>query len=126
MTGWYTNRIQQEGGGYSNFDAALGSHSTLPEHFRLNGYTSRRISKIYHMRVPGDIHDGTSGPDHAPSWNSIFNVQSPEYQTPGVSFSIVADVISGMVAQTGQDPANWQAHRRCPGRRIPAPGCRLP
>ncbi|MCA8980608.1 MAG: sulfatase [Planctomycetes bacterium] len=84
MTGWYTDRIQQEGGGYSNFDAALGSHATLPEHFRLNGYTSRRISKIYHMRVPGDIHDGTSGPDHAPSWNSIFNVQSPEYQTPGV------------------------------------------
>jgi len=84
MTGWYTNRIQHEGGTYANFDAAIGSHSTMPEHFRLNGYTSRRISKLYHMRVPGDIHDGTSGPDHAPSWNSAQNVQSPEYATPGV------------------------------------------
>jgi iduronate 2-sulfatase len=83
MTGWYTNRIQHEGGTYANFDAAIGSHSTMSEHFRLNGYTSRRISKIYHMRVPGDIHDGTSGPDHAPSWNSALNVQSPEYATPG-------------------------------------------
>lgn len=85
MTGWYTDRIQHEGGNYSNFDSAIGSHSTMPEHFRLNGYTSRRISKIYHMRVPGDIHDGTSGPDHGPSWSSAQNVQSPEYATPGVT-----------------------------------------
>ncbi|MCA8980873.1 MAG: sulfatase, partial [Planctomycetes bacterium] len=82
MAGWYPQRIAAAGGG---FDAALGAHSTLPEHFKLNGYDTRRISKVYHMRVPGDITSGSSGPDHGPSWNSVFNVLAPEWASSGVA-----------------------------------------
>jgi iduronate 2-sulfatase len=79
MASWYPTRIS------GNLDAALGDHHTLPEHFRVNGYTAARVSKIYHMRVPGDITSGAPGPDHAPSWNSTFNVTAPEWMTPGNS-----------------------------------------
>ena len=85
MTGWYTARIQAQGGSFGSFDGALGEHSTLPEHFRLNGYTSSRVSKLYHMRVPGDITSGSSGPDHPPSWDSTVNVLAPEWMTPGTA-----------------------------------------
>lgn len=44
----------------------------------MNGYRSERISKLYHMRVPGDVPNGVSGPDHVPSWDATFNVQAPE------------------------------------------------
>jgi len=82
MAGWYPQRIQAAGGG---FDSALGSHSTLSEHFRQNGYEAHRISKIYHMRVPGDITSGASGPDHAASWDSVYNVLAPEWASSGVA-----------------------------------------
>ncbi len=84
-TGWYTERIRGQGGSFGNFDGALGSNSTLPEHFRDNGYTTARVSKIYHMRVPGDITNGVAGSDHAPSWDSTYNVQAPEWSTPGLA-----------------------------------------
>jgi len=82
-TGLYPARIQALGGGFENFDAAIGSHRTLYEHFRLSGFTTARVSKLYHMRIPGDITAGVSGPDHAPSWDLTFNVQAPEWMTPG-------------------------------------------
>jgi arylsulfatase A-like enzyme len=41
------------------------------------------VSKIYHMRVPGDITAGVSGPDHAPSWTEFFNCKAPEWMTEG-------------------------------------------
>ena len=83
MTGMYPDRIAALGGGETNWDGAIGSHSTLPEHFRQNGYTSARVSKIYHMRIPGDITAGASGPDHAPSWDLAYNVQAPEWMSTG-------------------------------------------
>lgn len=84
-TGLYPSKIQALGGGFEYFDAAIGAHSTLPEHFRMNGYTTARVSKIYHMRIPGDITSGSSGPDHAASWDMTFNAQAPEWMTPGVA-----------------------------------------
>ncbi len=83
MTGLYPDRIAALGGGETNWDAAIGAHVTLPEHFRQNGYTSARVSKIYHMRIPGDITAGASGPDHGPSWDLAHNVQAPEWMTTG-------------------------------------------
>ncbi len=62
------------------FNAAL---PRWPEHFRNNGYTSMRVSKIYHMRVPGDITSGANGSDHAASWDTRVNVTAPEWQTTG-------------------------------------------
>ena len=36
---------------------------TWGEHFQKNGYSSTRVGKIFHMRVPGDIIAGTDGDD---------------------------------------------------------------
>ena len=81
LSGRYTPELSS----ITNLDNALGSDSTWPEHFRMNGYRSERISKLYHMRVPGDITNGSSGPDHTPSWDATVNVQAPEWQTPGTA-----------------------------------------
>lgn len=64
----------------------LGSHPTLPEHFKNNGYTTIRLGKLYHMRVPGHITAGVSGPDHPASWTAAYNFQSDEQWTPGKSY----------------------------------------
>ncbi|MFP6667618.1 MAG: hypothetical protein VB876_09910, partial [Pirellulales bacterium] len=37
----------------------------------------------YHMRVPGDITAGVSGPDHAASWTARFNCRAPEQWSAG-------------------------------------------
>ncbi len=52
-------------------------------HLINNDYYSARVSKIYHMRVPGDIIAGTDGQDIANSWNQRFNSQGQEAHTPG-------------------------------------------
>ncbi|MEM1355840.1 MAG: sulfatase [Planctomycetota bacterium] len=62
---------------------SLGDHPTLPEHFKNEGYTSVRCGKLYHMRVPGHITAGISGPDHPASWNEAYNFQSAEQWTRG-------------------------------------------
>ena len=77
LSGLYPPRVRDANGSYENVDAVLGSHVTLPEHFRLSGYTTSRISKLYHMRIPGDITAGAAGPDHGPSWSQTFNVLAP-------------------------------------------------
>jgi arylsulfatase A-like enzyme len=56
---------------------------TLPKHFRNHGYWTGRVSKIYHMRIPGDLIEGTAGKDHQPSWMMTRNVTAMETMTPG-------------------------------------------
>ena len=51
--------------------------------FRDNSYYSARVGKIYHMRVPGDIIDGTDGLDIASTWTEKFNSKGLEAHTPG-------------------------------------------
>lgn len=58
---------------------------TLPQLFRAGGWQTTRISKVFHMRVPGDITAGVDGADHAPSWDRRFNCRAPEWQTPGAA-----------------------------------------
>lgn len=65
---------------------SLGDHPTLPEHFKNNGYTTVRLGKLYHMRVPGHITAGISGPDHPASWTVAYNFKSDEQWTPGKSY----------------------------------------
>ncbi len=65
------------------FTEVLGERPSMAEHFRSNGYYTARVSKIYHMRVPGDITAGVDGPDHAASWTERFNCQGPEWMTQG-------------------------------------------
>ena len=56
---------------------------TLPRHFANHGYWTARVSKIYHMGIPGDIVEGKSGRDHAASWNETHNIAALEALTPG-------------------------------------------
>ena len=59
------------------------SKATIGEHFINNGYYSARVGKIFHMRVPGDIIDGTNGSDVAECWTERFNSPGREAHTPG-------------------------------------------
>ena len=79
MSGTYplTNGVTGNGG------ALKGDTQTLPKLFRDSGYWTGRVSKIYHMGVPGHIYTGDNGTDHAPSWVKRYNVSVMESLTPG-------------------------------------------
>jgi iduronate 2-sulfatase len=57
---------------------------TLGQHLIRSGFYSARVGKIFHMRVPGDIIDGTDGDDIPETWTERFNCQGPEAHTPGL------------------------------------------
>lgn len=57
---------------------------TLGKHLIDQGYYSARVGKIFHMRVPGDIIDGTDGEDVPETWTERFNCQGQEAHTPGL------------------------------------------
>ncbi len=85
MSGMYPESIGVIGNGSSDrFTRNLGAQPTMAGLFRTQGYYTARVSKIYHMRVPGDITAGVNGPDHAASWTERFNCQAPEWMTKGV------------------------------------------
>lgn len=84
MSGMYAQAIGVTSNGLSDkFTKNLGDRPTMAQHFRDNGYYTARVSKIYHMRIPGDITAGTDGPDHAASWTERFNCQAPEQWSEG-------------------------------------------
>ena len=84
MSGMYAQVIGVTSNGASNnFTKNLGSRPSMSQHFINHGYHAARVSKIYHMRVPGDITAGVDGPDHAASWTERFNCQGPEQWTEG-------------------------------------------
>jgi arylsulfatase A-like enzyme len=51
--------------------------------FRENGYFTARVSKIYHMGVPGDIEEGSNGTDDEASWTERYNSPGPEWKAEG-------------------------------------------
>lgn len=79
MTGQYplVNGVMRNGGKVDP------NRVTLPRHFANHGYWTARVSKIYHMGIPIDIVQGTSGPDHAASWHEAHNITALETMTPG-------------------------------------------
>lgn len=84
MSGRYAQVVGVTGNGAAgNFEKNMGDRPSMAEHFKNNGYYSARVSKIYHMRVPGDITAGVDGPDHAESWTERFNCQGPEWMSEG-------------------------------------------
>ena len=56
---------------------------TWGEHFQKNGYSSTRVGKIFHMRVPGDIIAGTDGDGVPACWSAKYNMPGKEAHTPG-------------------------------------------
>ena len=56
---------------------------TLSQTFRNNGYYAGRVSKIYHMRIPFEIIDGTAESDDPFSWDEAINIKALEHNAPG-------------------------------------------
>ncbi|MFG0287071.1 MAG: sulfatase [Rhodopirellula sp. JB044] len=53
------------------FRETIPSHQSLPHAFRLGGYFSARIGKLYHYNVPRSV--GTNGHDDPASWEMEIN-----------------------------------------------------
>ena len=88
MSGLYpeTNGVlhnNYELGSYKKETPALANHPSLAGFFREQGYFTARVSKIFHMGVPGGIERGESGDDIPDSWDYAYNVMAPETLSPG-------------------------------------------
>ena len=70
-------------GSYKLETPELADHPSMAGFFRENGYFTARVSKIFHMGVPGGIERGEPGGDDPTSWDYAYNVMAPETQSPG-------------------------------------------
>lgn len=70
-------------GSFRAVNPALKNHPSLAGFFRENGYYTGRVSKIYHMGVPGGIERGEAGGDDPDSWDYAYNVMGPETMSQG-------------------------------------------
>ena len=82
MSGYYPHATGVFG--YTNPRPKIGERATWSQHFKNNGYYTARVSKIFHMGVPGGIEDGSDSADDELSWTERFNSQGPEWKSPGV------------------------------------------
>src|SRR5882757_4156887 len=87
MSGYYPHATGVLG--YTNPRPAIGDRATWSQHFKNAGYYSVRVSKIYHMGVPGGIEyigddrtQGRDGADDPASWTEKFNSPGPEWMAP--------------------------------------------
>ncbi len=70
-------------GSYRVENPALSDHPSMAGFFREHGYFTARVSKIYHMGVPGGIERGEAGGDDPDSWDYAYNVMGPETLSQG-------------------------------------------
>lgn len=88
MSGLYPGTTKMLGnlkkeGSYKVSNPALIEHPSIGGLLRQQGYFSARISKIFHMGIPGDIEAGRAGADDPDSWDWTCNVMAPETFSPG-------------------------------------------
>ncbi|MCA8989666.1 MAG: sulfatase [Planctomycetaceae bacterium] len=81
MSGYYPHATGVLG--YTNPRPQIGDRLTWSQLFKNNGYYAARVSKIFHMGVPGGIEEGSDGADDELSWTERFNSQGPEWKAPG-------------------------------------------
>lgn len=89
MSGYYPHATGELG--YKAVRPRIGDRATWSQHFINNGYYAARVSKIYHMGVPGGVelgtdpkkHDNFNGSDDVFSWTERFNTPGPEWKAPG-------------------------------------------
>lgn len=81
LSGYYPHAIHMLG--YKSPRPMIGERATWPQHFKNAGYYTARVSKIFHMGVPGGIEDGGDGEDDPVSWTERFNSPGPEWKAPG-------------------------------------------
>lgn len=70
-------------GSYRAENPKLSDHPSMAGFFREQGYFTARVSKIYHMGVPGGIERGSAGGDEPDSWDYAYNVMGPETLSRG-------------------------------------------
>jgi iduronate 2-sulfatase len=70
-------------GSYRGSNPSLARHPSLAGYFREQGYYTARVSKIFHMGVPGGIERGEAGDDDPDSWDFAYNVLGPETLSRG-------------------------------------------
>ena len=81
LSGYYPHATRALG--YASPRPQIGDRPTWPQHFKRNGYHTARVSKIYHMGVPGGIEKGGDGADDPESWSEKYNSPGPEWRAPG-------------------------------------------
>ncbi|NWK55252.1 sulfatase [Verrucomicrobiaceae bacterium N1E253] len=81
MSGYYP--LGSGAMGYASGRKQIGDRITWTQHFQNNGYHTARVSKIFHMNVPGNICSGSNGADDALSWNERHNVKAQEMHMEG-------------------------------------------
>jgi iduronate 2-sulfatase len=81
MSGYYPHATGVLG--YTSPRPQIGDRATWSQHFKNHGYYTARVSKIFHMGVPGGIEEGGDGADDALSWTERFNSPGPEWKAPG-------------------------------------------
>jgi len=89
LTGYYPHAIGVLG--YKSPRPNIGDRATWPQHFKNNGYYTARVSKLFHMGVPGGVEVGGDGRDHNNyngaddpfSWTERFNSPGPEWKAAG-------------------------------------------
>ncbi|MCM8539299.1 MAG: sulfatase-like hydrolase/transferase, partial [Lentisphaeraceae bacterium] len=81
MSGYYPSATKVFG--YVSGRKAIGDRAMWAEHFKNNGYHTARVSKIFHMGVPGGIEKGTDGSDDPACWVEKYNSQGPEWKAKG-------------------------------------------
>ena len=81
MSGYYPHANGMFG--YGSPRARIGDRPMWAELFKKNDYYTARVSKIFHMGVPGGIEQGTDGPDDERCWTEKFNSKGPEWRAPG-------------------------------------------
>lgn len=82
MSGYYPHAIEMLG--YGSPRPAIGDRATWAQFFKDAGYYTARVSKIFHMGVPGDIEKGSDGADDPLSWTDRYNSPGPEWKAPGI------------------------------------------
>lgn len=82
MFGYYPSATETYGY-VSGRDNVGTERMSWAELFRKNDYHTARVSKIYHMGVPGDIEKGSNGTDDDASWSERYNSQGPEWKAEG-------------------------------------------
>ncbi|MDF1753442.1 MAG: sulfatase [Verrucomicrobiales bacterium] len=88
MSGYYPHATGTLG--YVNPRPKIGDRETWSQWFKNHDYYAARVSKIYHMGVPGGIEysdkksaDHYNGADDAASWTERFNSPGPEWKAAG-------------------------------------------
>jgi iduronate 2-sulfatase len=77
-------RNNDQPGSYRVENPSLSNHPSLAGFFREHGYFTARVSKIFHMGVPGGIERGDPGGDEPDSWDYAYNVMGPETLSQGI------------------------------------------